>query len=62
MNKDKKFQVYAQVRATRQLAGDVANELQKADYTSDEWRQWSAIEDKLDQLESQLERMVAKHE
>jgi sensor histidine kinase YesM len=50
----KKFQVYAQTRATRQLAEDVAQMLKNSEQ---EMRQWQEIEDKLQDIECKLERM-----
>lgn len=58
-----KFKVYAQTRATRQLAGDVANGI-KVDYSTragyDEKRAWQEIESLLNEVECKLERMNLK--
>lgn len=66
----KKFDVYAQVRATRQLAGDVASEVRDKMYAvtpvdgdgvlnayATEALEWGKIEDELNRLEMKLERM-----
>ena len=52
-----KFQVYAQTRATRQLAGDVAEILKQQ---KEEARLWRDIEWELCKIESKLERMNLK--
>ena len=62
-----KFKVYAQTRATRQLAGDVANAI-KVNYSDDpddkkaaaEKAEWQTIETLLNTVECKLERMNLK--
>ena len=60
-----KFKVYAQTRATRQLAGDVAESI-KVDYSdpdktkAEEKAAWQTIEDLLNRVECKLERMNLK--
>ena len=49
-----KFRVYAQVRSTRQLSGDVKETL---DYRSDERKKWAEIEKLLNEVECKLECM-----
>lgn len=60
-----KFKVYAQTRATRQLAGDVANSI-KVDYSDrsaegikarEEKAAWQTIEDLLNAIERKLEKL-----
>lgn len=52
-----KFKVYAQTRATRQLAGDVKVTMK---YPDPEYVQWEEIERVLQDLECKLERMNLK--
>lgn len=62
-----KFKAYAQTRATRQLAGDVANAI-KVSYSDDpddkkaaaEKAEWQTIETLLNTVECKLERMNLK--
>jgi hypothetical protein len=54
---DNKFKVYAQTRATRQLAGDVKESI---GYGKEDYKAWEEIEDILMRLESKLERMNLK--
>lgn len=62
-----KFKVYAQTRATRQLAGDVAESIKpKYDGTKEdaviayEKAAWQTIEDLLNAVECKLEKMNLK--
>lgn len=62
-----KFKVYAQTRATRQLAGDVANSINpKYDDSPEDQKDreakaaWQTIEDLLNAVECKLERMDLK--
>lgn len=52
-----KFKVYAQTRATRQLAGDVERTFEWDDPEKDQWRE---IENLLNDVECKLERMNLK--
>jgi len=52
-----KFKVYAQIRAMRQLAGDISRECPKK---SEEQKQWEDIEWELNNLECKLEKMNLK--
>ena len=61
-----KFKVYAQTRATRQLAGDVAQSI-KVDYSDpnnralrEEKAAWETVERLLNAVECKLERMNLK--
>lgn len=54
-----KFKVYAQVRATRQQAGDIANEM-RYNGSVEEYQDWTDIESKLQDLETKLEIMDLK--
>jgi hypothetical protein len=66
MKMTEKFKVYAQTRATRQLAGDVAQSI-KVDYSDPtnqalrkEKAAWQEVERLLNAVECKLERMCLK--
>jgi hypothetical protein len=52
-----KFKVYAQTRATRQLAGDVANKILENKGTCPTFLEWREIEKLLNDIECKLENM-----
>ena len=53
-----KFMVYAQVRATRQLAGDIASTIKQVKgYIDPESKIWDDVESALLDLESKLENL-----
>jgi hypothetical protein len=60
---DRQFQVYAQTRSTRQLAGDLKCEMQAAkdqaakDQAAEDWK---SVEYALNDVECQLEQILAR--